>query len=128
MAIKELSQRQLKVGQEIRKIIAGLIEREEIRNLHGIKALVTITEVQVSPDLKYCYAYFVVSDEKLNDEVFNALQLAANYIRKQVGKKTSLRYVPEIFFKVDESFAEVSKIEAILQDEKVQRDLKKVSG
>lgn len=124
MAIKELSQRQLMVGQEIRRIIAGLIERGEIRNLHDIKALVTITEVRVSADLKYCYVFFVSSDDNQNKDILKGLQLAANYFRKQIYAKTELRYAPEVVFKIDESFAEADKIEKILHDEKVQRDLK----
>lgn len=124
MAIKELSQRQLKVGQEIRRIVAGLIERGEIRNLQEIKALVTVTEVRVSADLKYCNVYFIASDENLNKEVLEGLKLAANYFRKQVAARTDLRYVPEIVFRVDESFAEADKIEKLLHDDRVQRDLK----
>ena len=125
MAIKEQSQRQLQVGQEIRKIIAGLIERDEIRNLQDIETLVTITEVRVSADLKYANVFFITSQNDLNETVLEALQLAANYFRKQVAANTALRYVPEIVFKIDESFAEVEKIEKLLQHEKVQQDLKK---
>lgn len=123
MKIKEQSQRQLKVAQEIKKIIAALIERGEIANLHHIEALVTITEVRVSPDLKYAFAYFITSHDEKNDRILKALSLAANFFRKQVAKNTSLRYVPEIIFKLDESFAAVDKIEKILKSDKVQKDL-----
>lgn len=126
MAIKELSQRQLKVGQEIRRVIAGLIERGDVRNLHDIKTLITITEARVSPDLKYCNVFFISSNDK-DIEVLKALQLAAGYFRKQVGERTGLRYVPEVVFMIDESFAEVDKIEKLLHDDKVQRDLRKAS-
>ena len=53
------------------------------------------------------------------------LQLAANYFRKQVAAQTSLRYLPEINFRVDKSFEEVDKIEKLLLDPHVARDLKK---
>ena len=53
MADKEPSQRQLRVAQEIRKIIAQFIDRGEVRNLQGLDTLVTVTKVTVSPDLKY---------------------------------------------------------------------------
>ena len=52
MAEKEPSQRQLRVGQEIKKIIAGEIERGEVRNLEDIDTMVTITEARVSPDFE----------------------------------------------------------------------------
>ena len=50
-------------------------------------------------------------------------QLAANHFRKIIGTKTALRFVPEIRFKIDDSFAEADKIEKLLHDPKVTRDL-----
>jgi len=125
MAIKEQSQRQLRVGQEIKKIIAGEIQHDNVRNLENINVLVTITEVQVSPDLKYCNVYFISSDNDKNQEVMGGLQLAAGHFRKVIGRKTTLRYVPEINFRLDDTFAEVDKIERLLHDPKVQEDLQK---
>ena len=124
MADKEPSQRQLRVAQEIRKIIARFIDRGEVHNLEGINTLVTITKVSVSPDLKYCTVWFITSNNDVIQEVLGGLQLAANYFRKQVGAQTSLRYVPEINFRVDKSFEEVDKIEKLLHDPHVAQDLK----
>ncbi len=123
MAIKEQSQRQLRVGQEIKRIIAAEINQGRIRNLEGIGALVTIMEAQVSPDLKYADVYFITSDSEADKEVLEGLQLASNHFRKVVASKTALRYVPEIRFKIDDSFAEADKIEKLLHDPKVTRDL-----
>lgn len=120
---KEPSQRQLRVGQEMKKLIAMRIERGEIRNLHAIDALVTITEARVSPDLKYCIVYFVTSNKELDDEALKALQLAASHFRKVISSQTSLRYVPEIVFKIDESFQQADHIEKLLRDPKVLKDL-----
>ena len=83
MAEKEPSQRQLRVAQEIRKIIAQFIDRGEVRNLEGLDTLVTITKVTVSPDLKYCGVWFITSNDEIVQEVLGGLQLAANYFRKQ---------------------------------------------
>ena len=106
MAIKEQSQRQLRVGQEIKKIIAGEINQGRVRNLEEINTLVTVMEAQVSPDLKYADVYFITSNPETDREVQEALQLAANHFRKVVGSKTTLRYVPEIRFRIDNTFAE----------------------
>ncbi len=125
MTIKEQSQRQLRVGQEIKKIIAGEIEHEEVRNLETINTMVTITEVRVAADLKYANVYFITSHQDKNEEVRKALQLAASHFRKVLGRRTTLRYVPELVFRIDETFAEVDKIEALLRNPKVQEDLKK---
>ena len=116
MAVKEQSQRQLRVGQEIKRILAGFIQKGEIRNLEGIDTIVTITEVTVSPDLKYASVYLMT----LNNA---HLQLAANYLRKQIAEKMQLRYAPELVFKVDKTFEEVDKIEKLLRDPKVAHDL-----
>ena len=57
-------------------------------------------------------------------EVLGGLQLASNFFRKQVAAKTSLRYVPEINFRVDKTFEAVDQIERLLRDPKVAQDLK----
>ena len=124
MANKEPSQRQLRVGQEIRRIISAEIERGEVRNLQGIDTMVTVTEVTVSPDLKYATAYIMTLNGSYLDEVVEGLSLAANHFRKSVGRNTNLRYVPEIVFRVDDTFAEVDKIERLMHDPRVQQDLK----
>ncbi len=124
MAEKEPSQRQLRVAQEIKKIIARFIDRGEVHNLEGIDTLVTITKVTVSPDLKYCTVWFIASNNDLLQEILGGLQLAANFFRKQVASLTSLRYVPEINFRVDKSFEEVDKIQRLLRHPHVAQDLK----
>lgn len=123
MAIKEQSQRQLRVGQEIKKIIAGEINQGKVRNLEGIDTLVTIVEAQVSPDLKYADVYFITSNATTDKEVLEGLNLAANHFRKVVAANTALRFVPEIRFRIDDSFAEADKIEKLLHDPKVSRDV-----
>lgn len=123
MAIKELSQRQLRVGQEIKRIIAAEIDSGRVRNLEGIDVLVTIMEARVSPDLKYADVFFVTSNSQKEDEVQNGLQLAANHFRKIIASKTALRYVPEIRFFIDDTMAEADKIEKLLHDPKVAKDI-----
>ncbi len=125
MAEKEPSQRQLRVGQEIKKILAGEIEKGLVRNLEGIDALVTIMEVRISPDLKYANVYFITSQKDRDEEVRTGLQLAANHFRKIIGMKMELRYVPELNFRIDESFEQVDKMEKLFRDPRVAQDLKK---
>ena len=120
---KEISQRQLRVGQEIKKIIAEEINFNRVRNLEGVDTLVTIIDCNVSPDLKYADIFFVTSNDSLNSVVQEALQLAANHFRKVVARKTTLRYVPEIRFSADSSMSEAEKIERLLNDPKVKKDL-----
>ncbi|MFI3241585.1 MAG: 30S ribosome-binding factor RbfA [Alphaproteobacteria bacterium] len=121
---KELTQRQLQVGQEIKRIIADMISKDEIRNLQGIgNCLVTVTEARISPDLKYCNVYIITSVKEKEIEVLGALQLAAHFIRKQIGAKTHLKYIPTINFRIDNTFEEVDKIQKLLHNPKVKQDL-----
>jgi len=123
MTIREQSPRQLRVGQEIKRIIAGEINQDRVRNLEDIDTLVTIMEAQVSPDLKYAEVFFVTSSSDYEELVREALQLASNHFRKIIASKTDLRYVPEIRFSVDRTLHEVDKIERLLRDPKVAQDL-----
>ncbi|MBP5399590.1 MAG: 30S ribosome-binding factor RbfA [Alphaproteobacteria bacterium] len=120
---KEISQRQLRVGEEVKRIIAEEINFNRVRNLEGVDTLVTIIDCSVSPDLKYADIFFVTSNDSLNQVVQEALQLAANHFRKVVARKTALRYVPEIRFSADPSMSEADKIERLLNDPKVKKDL-----
>ncbi|MBR6663954.1 MAG: 30S ribosome-binding factor RbfA, partial [Alphaproteobacteria bacterium] len=104
--------------------IVNFIDRGEVRNLEGIDTLVTVTKVTVSPDLKYCTVWFMTNNGNYLQEVLGGLQLAANFFRKQVAAKTSLRYVPEINFRVDKTFEAVDEIEKLLHDPHVAQDLK----
>ena len=120
---KEISQRQLRVGEEIKRIIAEEINFNRVRNLEGVDTLVTIIDCSVSPDLKYSDIFFVTSNDSLNQIVQEALQLAAKHFRKVIARKTSLRYVPEIRCYADSSMSEADKIERLLNDPKVKKDL-----
>ncbi len=123
MAIKEQSQRQLRIGQEIKKIVAGEINQGRIHNLEKMQSLVTIMESQVSSDLKYADVYFICDKRTDEKEALRSLQQAAGFFRKMVAQKTALRYVPQIRFIIDNSFAQVDKIEKLLADPKVAKDL-----
>ena len=125
MALKELSQRQLRVGQEIKRIIAEEINQGRVRNLEPIDTLVTIMETTVSPDLKYADVYFVTTNGELDEKVREALQLAANHFRKVVATRAVRRGVGGGRGWMDNTMAEADKIEKLLHDPKVQEDLKK---
>ena len=115
---KEPSQRQLRIAQEIRKIIAGALEKGEVRNPLILDNLVTITDVDISPDLKYCTVYFMTLNGKNLGQIEDDLNA-------EVWGMIKLRYTPDLNFRMDTSFAEVDRIEKLLRDPKVEQDLKK---
>ena len=120
---KEPSQRQLRVGQEIKKIITSVLERGDLRSQEVREALITVTEVRVSPDLKYATAYIMTLNGKNLGLVLEMLNEESWVFKKQLGAKLQLRYTPDINFRVDDTFTEVDRIEKLLRNPKVAQDL-----
>ena len=125
MVVKEQSQRQLRVGQEIKKVIARMIEKGELRDPKLSEAFITVTQVQVSPDSKYATAFVMTLNGKDIKEVIKLLNEASWQFKKQIGSSLQLRYTPDLRFEEDSSFEEVDKIEKLLRSPKVASDLAK---
>jgi ribosome-binding factor A len=117
------SQRQLRVGEELRHALAHLLERGELRDpaLHDIT--VTVTEVRVSPDLKNATAYVMPLGGGHAPEVVAALKRSAPYVRGALARAVQLRHAPQIGFALDTSFDHASRIDALLHRPDVARDL-----
>jgi ribosome-binding factor A len=117
------SQRQLRIGEEIRHAIAQMLERSEFHEpaLHDVS--VTVTEVRISPDLKNATAYIMPLGGEQADEVLEALTRARPFVRKRLGRALHLRHIPKVDFQMDATFDQASKIETLLNDPKVAQDL-----
>lgn len=110
------SQRQLRVGEQIRHIIADTLQRGHFHDPVLLDSgRVTVTEVRVSPDLRYASAYVITLGGEDMDAVLPALNEAAPVFQQAVNKKTDLRNTPKIRFMADESFANADRIEALLR-------------
>lgn len=120
---KAPSQRQLRIGEEIRHAIAQMLERSEFHEpaLHDVS--VTVTEVRISPDLKNATAYIMPLGGEQADEVLEALTRARPFVRKRLGRALHLRHIPKVDFQMDATFDQASKIETLLNDPKVAQDL-----
>ncbi len=119
---KAPSQRQLRVGEEIRHILADMVARAEFRDPDLAGQSITVTEVRVSPDLRNATVYVtpLAGDAKT---VVPALQRAAGFLRGQLASALKLRYTPSLKFEHDESFDQAQRIGAVLQTADVERDL-----
>jgi ribosome-binding factor A len=103
-----------RVADQIRSEIAQLLARE----VHdpGI-GFVTLTRVQISPDLQQARVFYTaLGDDKARKTSGQALERAAPFLRRQIGKRLRLRRVPELRFTYDESIARQDRIEQILND------------
>jgi ribosome-binding factor A len=118
------SQRQLRVGEEIRHVLAGVMMRGELHDPALAGVSVTITEVRISPDLKNATVFSLPLAGTKVGEVLKGLNRSAPFLRSQVGKAMQLRYAPTLTFVADKSFDEAHHIEELLKSEKVARDLK----
>ncbi len=119
------SQRQLRVGEEIRHILSDVLRRAHFRDPDLADAVVTVTEVRVSPDLKNATAFVMPLAGQDDDKVLKALDRAQAYIRTLVASEINLRFAPTLSFKRDVSFDAASSIERVLQRPEVQADLQK---
>lgn len=117
------SQRQLRVGEELRHALSRILARGHFRDPLLNEASITVTEVRVSPDLKHATAFVLPFGSERMAETVAALSRAAAYVRSQLGGEISLRHTPEISFQADTSFDEAARIEELLHAPKVARDL-----
>ena len=120
---KAPSQRQLRVGEELRHSLAWILERGEVRDpgLHGMS--VTVTEVSVSPDLRNATVFVVSLGGEDMDGALGALNRAHAFLRGRIAKDVKLKYVPKLSFKADTTFDQADRIDRLLHDPRVARDL-----
>jgi ribosome-binding factor A len=102
-----------RVGDLIREVISEMI----LRDLSDPRLeAVTVTEVEVTVDLKLARVFFSARGEKAREEASQkGLESAAGVIKKKLGRELRLRYMPELVFQVDRSFEYGSKIDRLIQ-------------
>ena len=120
---KSVSQRQLRVGEELRHALARLFERGVLRDpaLAGIS--VTVTEVRASPDLRNATVFVIPLGGVHSEAVVAALKHAAPFLKREVARMVELKYVPNLSFRADDSFDQADRIDILLHDPQVARDL-----
>ena len=121
---KKPSVRQLRVGEELRHVLAEVLGRGELRdpNLRG--RAITVTEVRVSPDLKRAIAFVTpLGDESTDSGVLMDLGRASSYLQGEIGRRIRLKFTPRLSFEFDDRFEYASKIDNLLREPGVSRDL-----
>ncbi|HUW73022.1 MAG TPA: 30S ribosome-binding factor RbfA [Methyloceanibacter sp.] len=120
---KPQSQRQLKVGELVRHALAEIFSRGEVVDEVIVRHSLTVPEVRMSPDLKLATAYVMPLGGGEADEVVAHLEKHKRFLRGEVAKRVSLKFMPELRFKQDTSFATSARIDELLASPAVARDL-----
>jgi len=115
------SQRQLRVGQQLKHLISEIIILGDFQN-DKIKSIsITVTEVNISSNLKTAQVFVVSRDSKKNFVKY--LNEKKFVFKKEIAEKLNLRFVPDLTFLFDSTFEYANKIEKILKEPKVLKDL-----
>lgn len=117
------SVRLLKVGEQVRHVLSELLMRQEVHDETLSAHSVSVTEVRMSPDLRHAAVFvkpLLGADE---DDVLKALRTHTAYFQREVAGRLKLKYAAKIKFMADDSFDEASRIDALLSDPRVKRDL-----
>ena len=117
------SQRQLRVGESLRHALAELLLRVEIDDDVLKDVPLTVSEVRPSPDLRQITVFIAPLGHDNRQEIVDALNRHKGFIRGQLSPKVTLKYMPELKFKLDVSFDEYEKISDLLSTKKVAQDL-----
>ncbi|HEY2527003.1 MAG TPA: 30S ribosome-binding factor RbfA [Xanthobacteraceae bacterium] len=120
--------RQLRVGELIRHQFAEMLARGDIHDPVVEAHMITVPEVQMSPDLRLATIYIMPLGGRDEGEVLTALNRHKRYVRGELARRVNLKFAPEIRFRVDERFDEAERIEKLLRTPIVRRDLEKDKG
>jgi ribosome-binding factor A len=120
---EQQSVRVLKVGERVRHILSELLARGEVHDDTLTAHAVSVTEVRMTPDLRTAAAYVKPLLGKDEAVVLEALRTNTAFFQREVAKRLGLKFAPKLQFKPDESFEEAERIERLLSDPRVARDL-----
>ncbi|GLK71849.1 30S ribosome-binding factor RbfA [Ancylobacter dichloromethanicus] len=117
------SQRQLRVGELVRHALSDILARGDLPDPALARVLITVPEVRMSPDLKIATCYVMPLGGKDPKAAIEALATNAKPLRGEIGRRVALKSIPELRFRIDTSFEEGARIDALLRLPQVQRDL-----
>ncbi len=118
---RQPSQRQLRVGEQMRHLLAEYLARGEVRDPRLEGASLTISEVRVSPDLRHATVYVAELGRPVRPEILEVLSRAAPRLAGRITREMHLKYAPRLRFVADESFEAADRIERLLAAARAER-------
>lgn len=117
------SQRQLRVGELIRRTMADVLNRGDVHDPDLGRMSITVSEVRVSPDLKIATAYVLPLGGEGREAAIEALARNKGELRRAISKQMTLKYAPDLRFRIDESFDAMDETRRLLASDHVRQDL-----
>jgi len=117
------SQRQLRVGELIRRTLSDVLNRAEVHDPDLNRLSITVGEVRCSPDLKIATAYVMPLGGAEKGTALAALRRNKGELRHLISKGLTLKFTPDLRFQIDETFDRMDETRRLFADETVQRDI-----
>jgi ribosome-binding factor A len=117
------SQRQLRVGETLRRALADILIRGDFHDPDLDGASITVGEVRCSPDLKHATAFILPLGGHDAERILAALTRAKSELRRQLNRMISLKFSPELHFQLDDTFDRMDDTRRMLGADRVRRDL-----
>ena len=117
------SQRQLRVGELIRRALSEILMQGIIHDPDLNRISVTVSEVSASPDLKIATAYVCPLGGEGGEDLIALLAKNKSEIRRSISKKLTLKYTPDLRFRIDETFDRMDETRRLFSQENIKRDL-----
>lgn len=117
------SVRLLKVGEQVRHVLSEILTRQQVHDDVLSAHAVSVTEVRMTPDLRQATVFVKPLLGEAEEAVLKALRTHTAYFQREVAQRLKLKFAAKIRFQPDESFDEASRIDALLNDPRVKRDL-----
>lgn len=122
------SQRQLRVGETVRKELSDILARGELADPELDGVIVTIPEVRMSPDLRLATCLVMPLGGGDGEKVEKALNRCAKYLRGLVARRLTMKYMPDLRFILDTRYDDDDRIDTLLHSPRVSRDLDQPGG
>ena len=117
------SQRQLRVGELLRRALSEILMQGIVHDPDLNRISVTVSEVTASPDLKIATAYVCPLGGQGGEDLIALLAKNKSEIRRSISKKLTLKYTPDLRFRIDETFDRMDETRRLFSQENIKRDL-----
>ena len=122
------SQRQLRVGEVIRRRLSEVLQRGEVHDPELNRIPITVGEVRCSPDLKVATAFVLPLGGQNREETIAALARNRGELRRAVARDLGLKFAPDLRFRIDETFDRLDDTRRMFADDRVRRDVEGDGG